>query len=543
MASTAEEISSATPEPPPPLPAPRPPPPPRAKSERQDLWPVRDVRDRLLGGKSPKLTKTTVISRLRAVCGAEALARRDLRGATVSAAKRVSASKLADLYAELHDELTRRRKEPGRIDEDDVEGNGDGDGDGKVETPTVPNPSPPAEGARVEEDAWALYWELLRAGVGGEGRGPPEPAPIRALAPSAASGDIDERPPPGSSLIASSCIARGGGRDPTAAAAAVALLSALHRRFGPVGGSTAWENSRVAQKLQAQLEDAVAVASGAVPAWTHTLLRGAWFLFPLEARLRHFHSTAFGTSRSVTWVQEQAGAGGGVGGGGAPRAGQRVGLQRGRRVNCDAGELEPAARAVHEPSQLVPLPQLLAGLFLSLNRDLEGHPHRATPPAARRADGHAGVSAAGATLAVVAPSRALALRPPRALAVAARLPRPVFAPVARGAPEPELLQASGGDEAREDHARGERLVGEPLRVSHVRSGDGGARSAPAPPREPDGRRGRDRRDSGGVEPPAMLFATRECCRSGPGRPGDRRPAQRRGVRRGCEGHIGTRERR
>ena len=164
-------------------------------------------------------------------------------------------------------------------------------------------------------------------GVGGEGRGPPEPAPIRALAPSAASGDIDERSTPGSS-IASSWIARGGGRDPTAAAAAVALLAALHRRFGPVGGSTAWENSRVAQKLQAQLEDAVAVASGAVPAWTHTLLRGAWFLFPLEARLRHFHSTAFGTSRSVTWVQEHAGAGGGVGGGDGDHARPRGGARR-----------------------------------------------------------------------------------------------------------------------------------------------------------------------------------------------------------------------
>ena len=41
-------------------------------------------------------------------------------------------------------------------------------------------------------------------------------------------------------------------------------------------------------------------------------------------------------------------------------------------------------------------------------------------------------------------------------------------------------------------------------VSHVRSGDSGARLL-APPREPDGRRGRDRRDSGGVEPPAMLL--------------------------------------
>ena len=322
MASTAEEISAATPEPPPPLPAPRPPPPPRAKSE-PDLWPVSDVRDRLLGGQSPRLTKTAVIARLRAVCGADALARRDLRGATTAAAKRVSASKLADIYAELHDERTKARASPVRMDD----GDGDGDGDEKVEMPTVPDPSPPVEGARVEEDAWALYWELLRASVGGEGRGPPEPAPIRALAPSAASGDIDEHSTPGSS-IASSWIACGGGRDPTAAAAAVALLSALHRRFGPVGGSTAWENSRVAQKLQAQLEDAVAVASGAVPAWTHTLLRGARFLFPLEARLRHFHSTAFGTSRSVTWVQEHAGVGGGVGAGDGDPARPRGGARR-----------------------------------------------------------------------------------------------------------------------------------------------------------------------------------------------------------------------
>ena len=45
------------------------------------------------------------------------------------------------------------------------------------------------------------------------------------------------------------------------------------------------------------------MASGALPAWTAVLLTRAGFLFPLSTRLRHFHSTAFGTSRSVTWVQ------------------------------------------------------------------------------------------------------------------------------------------------------------------------------------------------------------------------------------------------
>mmetsp|Transcript_4150 Transcript_4150/g.11238 ORF Transcript_4150/g.11238 Transcript_4150/m.11238 type:complete len:216 (-) Transcript_4150:106-753(-) len=208
----------------------------------------------------------------------------------------------------------------------------------------------------------------------------------------------------------------------------------------------------------------------------------------------------------------------------AHRAGQRVRLERGGVVH-QAGELEPAGGSVHELLLVLSL-DLLADLFLGLHRDLERHPHRATAPAARRADGHAGVSAAGASLAVVAPPRALALRPPRALAHAARLIRAVLATVAPR-PEPELLQTSGGDEAREDHARGERLVGEPIGISHGRAGDSGARSAPAPPREPDGRRGRDRRDSGGVIPPA--FASASSHRPGPRGPGDRRPAQRRGV--------------
>ena len=324
MESTIDEISTSTPPTPPPLPLPQPAPAARPEPE---LWPIQELRDRLVGGTAPKLTKTAVLSRLKAVCGAGALATRDLQGAPAAAAKRVSSSKLADVYAELFEEHTR---DPVPMDADDDDENAE-------DVPGVPEPSRAKGGGSAATDEWSLYWELLRRGGGGEGGGPPEPAPIRALAPNAAAGDVDED----SSAVLLSVVSsneREGGRDPSAAAASVALLSALHRRFGPVGGASAWENSRVAHKLQAQLDDAVAVASGALPAWTHTLLRGAWFLFPLEARLRHFHSTAFGTSRSVTWVQEQAGAGGGVGGGdgdpaGRPRGGaRRLGTLKRERV-------------------------------------------------------------------------------------------------------------------------------------------------------------------------------------------------------------------
>jgi hypothetical protein len=324
MESTIDEISTSTPPTPPPLPLPQPAPAARPEPE---LWPIQELRDRLVGGTAPKLTKTVVLSRLKAVCGAGALATRDLQGAPAAAAKRVSSSKLADVYAELFEEHTR---DPVPMDADD-------DDEKAEDVPSVPEPSRAKGGGSAATDEWSLYWELLRRGGGGDGGGPPEPAPIRALAPNAAAGDVDED----SSAVSVSVVSsneREGGRDPSAAAASVALLSALHRRFGPVGGASAWENSRVAHKLQAQLDDAVAVASGALPAWTHTLLRGAWFLFPLEARLRHFHSTAFGTSRSVTWVQEQAGAGGGVGGGdgdpaGRPRGGaRRLGTLKRERV-------------------------------------------------------------------------------------------------------------------------------------------------------------------------------------------------------------------
>ena len=129
--------------------------------------------------------------------------------------------------------------------------------------------------------------------------------------------------------------------DPAAAAAsAIALLASLRaaidsdasdaaRGSGAAAprapssssplGSASWCNARLARKLSEQLEDAVAVASGALPSWIGGLLASTRFLFPLATRLRHFRATAFGTSRGVTWAQERAGAGGlgeAAGGGG-----------------------------------------------------------------------------------------------------------------------------------------------------------------------------------------------------------------------------------
>ena len=123
--------------------------------------------------------------------------------------------------------------------------------------------------------------------------------------------------------------------DPAAAAAsAIALLASLRaaidsdasdaaRGSGAAAprapssssplGSASWCNARLARKLSEQLEDAVAVASGALPSWIGGLLASTRFLFPLATRLRHFRATAFGTSRGVTWAQERAGAGGGLG--------------------------------------------------------------------------------------------------------------------------------------------------------------------------------------------------------------------------------------
>ena len=103
--------------------------------------------------------------------------------------------------------------------------------------------------------------------------------------------------------------------------------------------------------------------------------------------------------------------------------------------------------------------------FVCLDGDLQRNSHRASAASARRANVDASVSAARTSLAIVGPSRAHALGASGAIAHGAGLTG-LFPEIALVTAF-ELVKASGGDEAAEDDARGERLVGEPLRIAYV----------------------------------------------------------------------------
>ena len=140
----------------------------------------------------------------------------------------------------------------------------------------------------------------------------------------------------------SDAYARGSG----AAAPSVNLSSS-----SPLG-SASWCNARLARKLSEQLKDAVAVASGALPSWIGGLLASTRFLFPLATRLRHFRATAFGTSRGVTWAQERAGAGGGLGeaaGGGGGDDDDDPGEDGGPGASSARAESAPRRRRASSP--------------------------------------------------------------------------------------------------------------------------------------------------------------------------------------------------
>jgi len=53
------------------------------------------------------------------------------------------------------------------------------------------------------------------------------------------------------------------------------------------------------------LGDVVSVASGCLPQWCHVLPTCCPFLFSFSAREQLFKCTAFGTSQTIFWLQEQ----------------------------------------------------------------------------------------------------------------------------------------------------------------------------------------------------------------------------------------------
>ncbi|CAG0885275.1 unnamed protein product [Cyprideis torosa] len=64
-----------------------------------------------------------------------------------------------------------------------------------------------------------------------------------------------------------------------------------------------FQSKKLINKLQQQVQDPLVLACGALPPWCHTLTSAYQMLFPFDTRLLYFSCTAFGTARSIVWLQ------------------------------------------------------------------------------------------------------------------------------------------------------------------------------------------------------------------------------------------------
>ncbi|XP_057962370.1 E3 ubiquitin-protein ligase UPL3-like isoform X2 [Malania oleifera] len=67
-------------------------------------------------------------------------------------------------------------------------------------------------------------------------------------------------------------------------------------------------NTKLTPKLSRQIQDTMALCSGSLPLWCYQLTKACPFLFPFEIRRQYFHSTAFGLSHALHWLQQRQGA-------------------------------------------------------------------------------------------------------------------------------------------------------------------------------------------------------------------------------------------
>jgi len=103
-------------------------------------------------------------------------------------------------------------------------------------------------------------------------------------------------------------------------------------------------SKKITNKLVTQIQDPLVLSASALPAWAEELTLTSPFLFPFETRQLFFHCTAFGSSRSIVWLQqqreaEQRGRGGGALRGGGPDQHEfRIGRIKHERVKVPRGE-------------------------------------------------------------------------------------------------------------------------------------------------------------------------------------------------------------
>ncbi|KAK9885691.1 hypothetical protein WA026_012456 [Henosepilachna vigintioctopunctata] len=66
-----------------------------------------------------------------------------------------------------------------------------------------------------------------------------------------------------------------------------------------------FNSKKLTNKLLQQIQDPLVLSSSSLPVWCEELNQSCPFLFPFDTRQLYFNCTAFGTSRSIVWLQTQ----------------------------------------------------------------------------------------------------------------------------------------------------------------------------------------------------------------------------------------------
>ncbi|XP_039751327.1 E3 ubiquitin-protein ligase Ufd4 isoform X4 [Pararge aegeria] len=102
-------------------------------------------------------------------------------------------------------------------------------------------------------------------------------------------------------------VAGADGADTAEGSMVTCCVRALRRLRALLPGlpAQAFLSTKLTNKLHHQLQDPLSLAAAATPHWCQQLNDWCPFLFPLETRQMFFACTAFGTSRTIVWLQAQ----------------------------------------------------------------------------------------------------------------------------------------------------------------------------------------------------------------------------------------------
>ena len=64
-------------------------------------------------------------------------------------------------------------------------------------------------------------------------------------------------------------------------------------------------SKKITNKLVTQIQDPLVLSVASLSAWAEELPLNSPSIFPFETRQLFFHCTAFGSSRSIVWLQQQ----------------------------------------------------------------------------------------------------------------------------------------------------------------------------------------------------------------------------------------------